>query len=60
MSTGWGECCKANKVVIGDTVVFEFVQQTVLRLHVFRKGVGTREGDNRPISVVLDAPNIKN
>ncbi|KAL6205759.1 hypothetical protein ACLB2K_023011 [Fragaria x ananassa] len=59
MSTGWGECSKANNIVVGDTVVFEFVQQTVMRLHVFKKGLGTRGGNNMSISVVLDAPIIK-
>ncbi|XP_050368957.1 B3 domain-containing protein REM5-like [Argentina anserina] len=59
MSTGWGECSKANKIVVGDTVVFEIVQPTVWRLHVFKNGLRTRGGNNRPISVVLDAPNIK-
>ncbi|KAM5586078.1 putative B3 domain-containing protein [Rosa sericea] len=60
MSTGWGECSKANKIAVGDTVVFEFVKQSVIRLHIFRKGLGTRGGNNRPNPVVLDAPNIKN
>lgn len=58
MSTGWGECCTANKILVGDTVVFEFVRKTVLQLHIFRKGLGKREGKS-PF-VVLDAPNMKN
>ncbi|PQM35438.1 B3 domain-containing protein isoform X1 [Prunus yedoensis var. nudiflora] len=26
-TTGWGECCQANQMLVRDTMVFEFVKQ---------------------------------
>lgn len=38
LSTGWRECGKANQISLGDTIVFEFVKQSVIQVHIFRKG----------------------
>ncbi|KAM1655487.1 hypothetical protein ACFX1Q_008360 [Malus domestica] len=36
MATGLGECGKANQVLPGDEVVFEFVKQSLLQIHIYR------------------------
>ncbi|XP_004308903.1 PREDICTED: B3 domain-containing protein Os01g0723500-like [Fragaria vesca subsp. vesca] len=48
MTTGWCDCCKANKIEEGHTIVFEFVKGHV-KLHIFRS-----EGCN----VILIGPNV--
>ena len=40
MTDGWADFCRGNKIVAGDTFIVEFVQQTVLRVHIFRAGAG--------------------
>ncbi|KAL6294397.1 hypothetical protein ACE6H2_002539 [Prunus campanulata] len=51
---GWGECCQANQILVKDTMVFEFVKQSAIQLHIF----GAVKGKRCP--VVLDAPNGEN
>ncbi|VVA16694.1 Hypothetical predicted protein [Prunus dulcis] len=53
-TTGWGECCQANQISVGDTMVFEFVKQSAIKLHIFGEVNGKR------CPVVLDAPNGEN
>lgn len=54
LTTGWAEFCNANQISVGDTVIFEFVKQSVIQIHVFRAVRGKR------CAVVLDTLNVKN
>ncbi|TQE04932.1 hypothetical protein C1H46_009403 [Malus baccata] len=54
LTTGWAEFCKANQISVGDTVIFEFVKQSLIQIHVFRAVRGKR------CAVVLDTLNVKN
>ncbi|KAM1057524.1 hypothetical protein ACFX1X_031137 [Malus domestica] len=54
LTTGWAGFCNANQISVGDTVIFEFVKQSVIQIHVFRAVRGKR------CVVVLDTLNVKN
>ncbi|KAB2605616.1 B3 domain-containing protein [Pyrus ussuriensis x Pyrus communis] len=45
---------RVELTTVGDTVIFEFVKQSVIQIHVFRAVRGKR------CAVVLGAPNVKN
>ncbi|KAM1474814.1 hypothetical protein ACFX2I_030782 [Malus domestica] len=55
ISTGWTDCVKANRISPGDTMIFEFVNQGLMRVHIFKKGA-VRGNKCR---VVLADPNVK-
>lgn len=33
----WAEFCRANKIVTGNTLIFEFTKPNVMQVHVFRE-----------------------
>ncbi|KAK9929530.1 hypothetical protein M0R45_026626 [Rubus argutus] len=55
LTAGWRQVCVANKISPGDTIIFELVKQSVMKIHIFRVG---RMG-GKGCSVKLVTPNVK-
>lgn len=55
LTAGWTQVCVANKISPGDTIIFELVKRSVVKIHIFRVG---RIG-GKGCSVRLVAPNVK-
>lgn len=52
VAKGLPDCCQVNQLVNeGDTVVFDFVMQRVVKLHIFR---------GKECCVVLEGPKVNN